>query len=326
MTVSVILPADAPRAEWEQLRASGLGGSDVAAACGLSPYVTPYQLWLEKTGRVEPHHDEAAVERMRWGTLLEPLLLGEFDARHPELVVKRSAGTYADDTNPWMRANVDGIAYHVDGGMAGIVECKTGNHRQVKHWDDEQVPTHYVAQSQWYAYLLGAPRIYVVALLDTSSYVERVLDRDDDLIGDLVVLATEFWRCVENDTPPPVDGSDATRDALARWVAEPGSVVELDRVWRKKIDHRRQIDTEITALNTVRDEIDNELRAAMGAAEEACIDGETVATCRAPSKPTRRVPVDILDQLAEDFPDVYAEVVTETPATRRLTYKKGNDE
>jgi predicted phage-related endonuclease len=77
----VVLPASAGREAWLKVRTLGLGGSDVAAACGLSPWTTPYQLWLEKTGRAERERDAAAVQRMRWGQLLEPLVLAEWDNR-----------------------------------------------------------------------------------------------------------------------------------------------------------------------------------------------------------------------------------------------------
>ncbi|WP_460403692.1 hypothetical protein [Actinophytocola sediminis] len=33
----------------------------------MSPWATPYQVWLEKTGRADPEPDLASLERMRWG-------------------------------------------------------------------------------------------------------------------------------------------------------------------------------------------------------------------------------------------------------------------
>ena len=43
--------------EWHTFRKSGVGGSEVAAALGLSKWKTPYQLWLEKTTDIEPLDD-----------------------------------------------------------------------------------------------------------------------------------------------------------------------------------------------------------------------------------------------------------------------------
>ena len=37
--------------EWLEYRRSRRNASETAAVMGLSPWNTPYQLWLEKTGR-----------------------------------------------------------------------------------------------------------------------------------------------------------------------------------------------------------------------------------------------------------------------------------
>ena len=39
---------------WHFERRLGIGGSDVAAILGQSPYKTAYQVWQEKTNRAEP--------------------------------------------------------------------------------------------------------------------------------------------------------------------------------------------------------------------------------------------------------------------------------
>lgn len=39
---------------WLAFRAKGVGGSDMGTILGLNPYSTPYDLWLEKTGRQQP--------------------------------------------------------------------------------------------------------------------------------------------------------------------------------------------------------------------------------------------------------------------------------
>lgn len=321
---TVVLPADAPRDTWEAARTQGLGGSDVAAACGLiAQWTTPFQLWLEKTGRINSSYfNLAAEERMYWGRRLEPIVLEEWDARHPEYILTGGAGMYADPQHPWMLANVDGLAWDADGELAGIVEAKAGGHKGLSFWDDDAVPIHYVCQAQWYMRLLGAPRAFVAALLDTNQYIERVIERDDDLIEDLVDTAAEFWDYVLRDEPPPgVDATDTTRKALSRWQGIPGEVVELDPLWAKHIAHRHELSNEIKALETERTAIDNHLRATMGCAEEAHIDGQKVATHRAPAKPSRSCDY---EALLDDHPDLYAAYVTETPATRRLTFSRTN--
>lgn len=39
---------------WLAFRTEGVGGSDMSTILGLNTYTTPYELWLEKTGRQKP--------------------------------------------------------------------------------------------------------------------------------------------------------------------------------------------------------------------------------------------------------------------------------
>jgi predicted phage-related endonuclease len=274
---------------------------------------------LEKTGRADREPDPDSLERMRWGNLLEPVLLREWDDRNPAYILTGGAGLYADAEYPWMLATVDGLAWNPDQTLAGIVEAKTGSHRALSHWADEETPVYYVTQVQWYMRILGAPCAFVCALLDTNTYVERVIERDEDLIRDLVDVAAEFWSYVEHDEPPPVDGSETTRRTLASARAHAGEVVELDRSWLKEVAHRAELTETISLLEAERAVIDNRFRAAMGAAEVTVIDGQRVASHKAPAKPSRSC---AYDAFAAEHPELYARYVTEKPANRRLVYTR----
>ncbi|OSZ74625.1 YqaJ viral recombinase family protein [Hydrogenophaga sp. IBVHS1] len=61
------LPQGSP--EWLAYRLAKRNASESAAVLGLSPWMTPYQLWLIKTGR----HQSVATAAMQRGTDLEPL-------------------------------------------------------------------------------------------------------------------------------------------------------------------------------------------------------------------------------------------------------------
>ena len=58
-------------------RCNGIGASDSAIIMGYSSYKTPYELYLEKTGAVEP--DEEMTEQQYWGNALEPVILKRFE-------------------------------------------------------------------------------------------------------------------------------------------------------------------------------------------------------------------------------------------------------
>jgi len=107
----LVVPASASRDEWLAHRADGLGGSDIAAALGLDPYRSPFEVYLSKVGELEQAEQ---TEAMRWGQLLEPLVASETaTSLGAELVP--SPGLLADQRLDWMRVTVDGFLVPPDG-------------------------------------------------------------------------------------------------------------------------------------------------------------------------------------------------------------------
>ena len=66
------------REEFLLARRAGLGGSDIGAILGLSPYLTPVDVWAEKTGRATAQ-DETL--QMRFGTYAEEFVAREYTAK-----------------------------------------------------------------------------------------------------------------------------------------------------------------------------------------------------------------------------------------------------
>ena len=59
------------RTAWLNERRKGIGGSDVAAIIGLSPWTTPLDIYEQKLGIALPSEE---TEAMYWGTALEPAI------------------------------------------------------------------------------------------------------------------------------------------------------------------------------------------------------------------------------------------------------------
>src|SRR5947209_6843419 len=62
---------------WLAERRRGLGGSDAAPACGMSPWKTPFELYLDKTGQLPP---EKMTEAMKLGVHFEAALADLYSA------------------------------------------------------------------------------------------------------------------------------------------------------------------------------------------------------------------------------------------------------
>lgn len=75
--LKLVKTTELSRADWLEVRRTGIGGSDAAAAVGLNPYKSQLELWLEKTGRdaelPKPDPNDT-TEPIYWGTLLEPIV------------------------------------------------------------------------------------------------------------------------------------------------------------------------------------------------------------------------------------------------------------
>lgn len=97
------------RADWLEVRKRGIGGSDAAAAVGLSPYKSQLELWLEKTGRdaelPKPDPDDS-TEPVYWGTLLEPIVAAAYTKQTGNRVRKVNA-VLQHPGIPFMLANLD---------------------------------------------------------------------------------------------------------------------------------------------------------------------------------------------------------------------------
>ena len=174
-------------AEQLEQRTRGIGGSDVAALMGTSPWSTPRDVWLEKRGLTE----RAESEAMYWGTALEYPILARYASDHSDVSVVQNSATLFHRQYTWALATPDAIA-QIIGDMWGV-EVKTANAFAGKQWDDG-VPAYYVAQCQWYMFVLDVARWDVAVLIGGSDYREFTIERDDEAIRHLFNAAEKFYR------------------------------------------------------------------------------------------------------------------------------------
>lgn len=80
MNQNAIHTLNMSRIEWLQERTKGLGGSDAGVVLGLNKYKTAFELWLEKTGQVEPQ--EIDSEAIYWGNEMLEEIRGLYPLRN----------------------------------------------------------------------------------------------------------------------------------------------------------------------------------------------------------------------------------------------------
>jgi putative phage-type endonuclease len=258
--------------EWHAARATGIGGSDIAAICRTSPWTSPFALWAKKTGRIED--TVSASEAAEWGTILEPVILDQFEKRSG-LKLYRDVGTWANDERPWQLANPDAI-WEKDGKF-GIVEVKTSRYED--DWT-HGVPNYYRTQVNWYSQTFGFDAtIYVVALFAGSKFKVYEIEPDQFEMETNLAEVEKFRVYLTNDTQPDFDGALSTYQTVRELHPEidPTQEVELGDLW---VHASNAIEEEKKATAKAV-EMKSRILDALGKAKKAVYDGEVVATRQA---------------------------------------------
>lgn len=200
------------RSEWLEERRKSLGGSDAAAILGLNEWVTPYSVWAEKTGRLQEKEDS---EAMRQGRDLEQYVAERFMEASGKKC-RRRRQIIRNEAYPFAHANID---RWIIGENAGL-ECKTTNLLNLKQFRNGKYPDTYYCQCVHYMAVTGAEKWYLAVLVFGKGFFVFEMERDEKEISALMKAEEAFWRHVEEGTPPPLDGMEATSAALENIYAE----------------------------------------------------------------------------------------------------------
>jgi putative phage-type endonuclease len=239
MTPTLLPKHELHSPEWHEARRSRLGGSEIAAVLGLSPWQSPFSLWHKKAGLIAPDPPTRFTE---WGTRLEPVVAAKFCEEHPDLrAVSQQGFAYEHSDRPWQAASPDVLLEPVNNGSLmrpwRIEDCTTfcevKTSARADAWYDG-VPVYYRTQVLWTMDVLGVDHAYLAALIGGSDYREFVLELDDDATADLAVMRAageNFMASLAAGTPPDLDDSYATFQTVRRLTPDidPDAEVEVDR-------------------------------------------------------------------------------------------------
>lgn len=244
--------------EWKQKRSQGIGASEVAAAMGLDPYKSPYKLWAEKTRKIP---DDLENENMYWGKKLENVIAAEYSKRSGNDIIKFGP----TDLNvhprvPHMFATPDGM---IKTFKPGALECKFTDPRFEKEWEGLG-PMHYQIQLQAQMAVMDWEWGVLCALIG-KRFVSIDQSRNNKFIKAMLKSVKEFWKHVEEDTPPPADGTVSTRQALK--ILHPddnGENVKLPKKMIEVVESLNIAKEAIKAAEAAKREAENQIIAAIG--------------------------------------------------------------
>ncbi|GBU18070.1 hypothetical protein AOPFMNJM_4016 [Methylobacterium jeotgali] len=266
------------REAWLAARAQDVTASTVAALVGAHPYVSAYEVWALKTGRIGEIAEETGA--MRRGRLLEPVAVELLREQRPDWKVEPNRDYFRD---PAIRlgATPDTLVTCPVFGL-GTVQIKSVE-RSVfaRGWREAdtgeiELPVGYALQVITEAHLVGAKWAAVGALVVSHDIALEIIEVPihAGVIETLRRAVGEFWATVEGGRVPEPDWM---RDVAlaARLHGDTGQTVDLsaDNALPSLLDERAETKARIKADEARCSEIDAEIRTKVGFAAGASLPG-----------------------------------------------------
>ena len=296
-----------PREDWLRYRKQGIGGSEAGAICGLNPYCTAMEVYYDKTSEEIEDIDN---ESMRQGRELEEYVAKRFTEETGKKV-RRANAMFFDEKNPFMFADVDRM---IVGENAGL-ECKTASPFMAEYWEGDKVPSSYQMQCYHYMSVCNADAWYVAVLIYGREFKVYKLERDEEIIANLIQLEKDFWENhVLKRVMPDPDGSKLADSVIAEYFKESTGVVIPLQGFDDKLKRREELVALLDKMEAEKRQIEQELKIYMGDAEKAenrlfRVSWKAVVSNRLDTK-----------ALQEQEPEVYQKYLKPT-SSRRFTVK-----
>lgn len=294
--------------DWLRLRKKGIGGSDASAVCGLNPWRSPIDVYMDKT---KEKIEEKDSEAMRVGRDLEEYVADRF-CEATGKKVRRLNAVLQHDEHDWMIGDVDRVIV----GEDALLECKTANAYMAEKWADGAIPEQYEIQCHHYMAVTGKKKVYIACLIMGIDFVWRVVERDEEIIQNLISIEKDFW---ENNVlakrMPPPDGSEAAGDAIREiYAASRPQVLELSNLTGKMTRYNEIVELQ-GMLDVEKEMIKQEIQLHMGEADTALVGNRKVTW----KTQKGRTSIDS-KRLKEELPEVYERysVVGKAPRVFRV--------
>lgn len=322
-------------AEWLQWRTKGIGGSDVAAVLGISPFKTRRDLYREKVGIVPAISDSAD----NWvakevGHRLEELV-AEIYQKRTGYTVYAIRKIFQHPLFPFLIADVDYFVQKPN-GKRGTLECKTSHYLNKDKWANGAIPRYYECQGRHYNCVNNLDFAAFACLFgnNEADFAMAEVERDLDVEEATIMEASHFWNdyVLTQTEPPYTENSSMVLESIRRYYGSADkslSELNLDPAFISQIkmilslkEEKANVDKQVKALD---EQIKKLYAPIVDSLGKNCL-----GVCRNGSEeykvtynPTYRqsIPKDDLERLKRDYPELYDEFVV-TTESRAFRVKK----
>lgn len=201
--------------EWLSLRRKKIGASDSPVIMEVSPYLTPYKLWLEKLSGIG-QKENAAMAR---GKELESQALHSFEKKTGLCMFPKVVECKEHD---YLIASLDGM----DLDQSNIVEIKCNGAKSHSMVIAGNVPLHHYAQVQHQLMCTKLPMSYYYSY-DGADGVILEIYRDDEYIAKLIEIEKQFYKCMVEFEPPELNNRDFISMEDADFIEKAKKLLDL---------------------------------------------------------------------------------------------------
>lgn len=305
-----------------------VGGSDVAAIFGVSPWTTPLELWLVKKGRIKPPKKSNA-NQLQMGHLLEPIAAYWYEQKSGNAVIE-DTNLYQHADHPYALANFDRRFTRASDGEPGILECKSCTYHKAGDWAEDAIPLYYELQLRFYLAVADVDIGAFSAVWGNNpdndlAMPEIVRDKAKE---DMIFEKLEEWNwSLENDKPPTMQDvkPKLALESLARIYGSSQKslpTVEFSGKYEKSLRKIAMLQGELTTRNAEIKKLEKEIEAHSVRIAEAMKEHEHGVLTTTNDKllidfVTRKTRRPDSKALKEKYPSVYDEVL-KTSESRKV--------
>ncbi len=260
-----------------------IGGSDVAAVLGISPWCTPLQMWERKT-RPTLEGPEAAPSKVkrrghRWESVVAEMLVEHLQERGHSVEIVAPNRRYIDPERDYLAAEID-FEVRLDGEEEITnVELKTVHPFKVHEWGEpgtDESPVWYTAQAMHGLGVTGRRRCIVAPLFGADEIRAYPVYRDDETIAGMRARCEAFWQLVTTGVRPE-PRTLADLDRLYQGDPQAAALLADDELTRLAL-RLRAIKAEIKARELEAEAIEFDVKRAMQDAVELVVGDKVAVT------------------------------------------------
>jgi putative phage-type endonuclease len=244
-----------------------IGGSDIAAVLGVSPWKSPLDLWRDKTTpRVADKPKEVFKRGVRWESVVAEMVTEALVKQGHTVNVVSTNRRYIDCMLPFLAAEID-YEVKLDGSdEITNIELKTVHPFGAKSWGEsgtDTLPIHYMAQVMHGLGVTGRRGAMLAALFGADELRVYRVDADDETIAGMRAHAGRFWteHVMTGISPPPVNLADLS--SLFERDSPTAKPLLADEQLTQQLLRMRAISAEIKAREAEAEALEFEIKRAM---------------------------------------------------------------